>query len=114
MHLAVDNGETKMIEWCLKFGFNVTTRNKSEMNCMHIAARRGNYDVAVRILNVAAAEVKSLVNSEDSVKSTPLYLAAKFGNQNIMELLLDKYVNGVTSYTSCITNQYPHKCYLDT
>lgn len=82
----------------------MTTRNKSKMNCMHIAARRGNYDVAVRILNVAAAEAKSLVNSEDSVKSTPLYLAAKFGNQNIMELLLDKYVNGLTSYRTCLVS----------
>lgn len=104
MHLAVDNGETNMIEWCLKFGFKVTTKNKSEMNCMHIAARRGNYDVAVRILKVAAAEAKSLVNSEDSVKSTPLYLAAKFGNENIIELLLDKYVNGVTLYTTCLAS----------
>lgn len=62
------------------------------MNCMHIAARRGNYDIAVRILKIAAEGAKSLVNSEDSVKSTPLYLSAKFGNENVMELLLDKYV----------------------
>lgn len=78
---------------------------------MHIAARRGNYDVAVRILKVAAAEAKSLVNSQDSVKSTPLYLAAKFGNENIMELLLDKYAklkwSDYIHNTSCITNQYP-------
>lgn len=93
LHLAVDTAESDLIEWCFTLGFQVRTENCCKMNCMHIAARRGDYDIAVRILEVASAEdgdMNAFVNSPNSFRSTPLYMAAKFGNVKIMEFLLDK------------------------
>lgn len=64
------------------------------MNCMHIAARRGDYDVAVRILEQAKKDgdeiLRSFLDSPNSDRATPLYVCAKFGNAKVMELLLDK------------------------
>ena len=68
---------------------------------MHIAAARGDYDIAVRILKVATEkniDVEALVNSASTLRYTPLYMAAQTGNERIMEMLLDKYVN----YSSCL------------
>ena len=61
------------------------------MNCLHIAARRGDYDIAVHILRQGSAEgVDNIVNSQNSDHSTPLYMAAMFGNVKIIKLLLHK------------------------
>ena len=60
---------------------------------MHIAARRGDSGIAAIVLEKATLEGKdSIVNSLSSDRSTPLYIAAKFGHTRIMELLLNKYV----------------------
>ena len=68
-------------------------KNKSKINCMHIAARRGNLNIAMRIMEVAMKEgddMNLFVNSKSQLQKTPLYIAAKFGNFNIIKLLLDK------------------------
>lgn len=90
MHLAVDIANTELIKWCLAFGFKVQTSNNVRMNCMHIAARRGDNDIAVHILKQGSAEGVDIVNSHNSDYSTPLYMAAMFGNVKIMKLLFDQ------------------------
>jgi ankyrin repeat protein len=92
LHLAVDTAENDLIEWCLTFGFSIETENYQGMNCMHIAAARGDYNIAVKILEVATAEdidVESFVNSTSTHRSTPLYMASQSGNAKIMEILLE-------------------------
>ena len=92
--MAVDATNSSIVECCLLLGFNVFSRNNRRMNCMHIAAKRGDYDIAVCILEKAREEesesLSSFVNASSHDRSTPLYVAAKFGNMKIMELLLDK------------------------
>ena len=69
------------------------TENDQGMNCMHIAAARGDYDIAVKILEVAAKKgvtMVSFVNATSTHRSTPLYMAAQSGNDKIMKTLLDK------------------------
>ena len=94
MHLAVDNAEQELIKWCLDYGFTTRTCNNRGMNCMHIAARRGDYKIAVQILEQAREEDEDIMRSFAEVpncdRSTPLYIAAKFGNVKIMEMLLNK------------------------
>ena len=93
MNLAVDGAENELIEWCLTFGFSTQMVNTNKMNCMHIAARRGNLSIAMRILEVAKTEggnISKFVNSASHFRSTPLYIAAKFGNVEIIKFLLDK------------------------
>ena len=64
------------------------------MNCMHIAARRGDYSIAVQVLEQARKEndevLKSFIDFPNSDRATPLYMGAKFGNVKVMELLLEK------------------------
>ena len=88
MHLAVDIADSYLVTWCLEMGFQVQTCNKHQMNCLHIAAMRGNYDIAARILG--KAENATIVNSLNSDRSTPLYVAAMYGNVKIIKLLLHK------------------------
>jgi len=64
------------------------------MNSLHIAAKRGC--CAIAELLVAADEKKwrydlvEFINSEGPLQSTPLYIAAKFGNKEVVEWLLHK------------------------
>ena len=64
------------------------------MNCMHIAARRGDYDRAVSVLEQAKKDgeeiQRSFIDSPNSGRATPLYMCAKFGNAKVMELLIRK------------------------
>jgi ankyrin repeat protein len=105
LHLAVDEADNDLIGWCLAFGFRVRSKNNQQMNCMHIAARRGDYSVAVQVLEQARREedevLKSFIDCPNSDRATPLYMAAKFGNVKIMELLLD---NG--AYKDAKTNMH--------
>ena len=93
MHTAIDVGNSNIIEWCLSFGFKICSCNHRKMNCLHIAAK-GDYKIAARIIEQARGEVNedltSFVNSLSRDRSTPIYIAAKFGNPEIMELLLKK------------------------
>ena len=94
LHTAIDVGNSNIIEWCLSFGFKVCSCNHRKMNCLHIAAKR-DYNIATRIMEQAQRELKnedlpSFVNSLSRDRSTPIYIAAKFGNTKIMKLLLKK------------------------
>ena len=94
LHLAVDAADGLLVEWCFEFGFSVRLCNATRMNCMHTAARRGDYDVAVQVLKQAKKEggevLRSFIDLPNSVRATPLYMCAKFGNAKVMELLLEK------------------------
>lgn len=93
LHLAVDSDEFELVEWCLHLGFSTTMHNNTGMNSLHIAARRGNYDITSRLLQVERVGEENMaqfVNSRNKFRSTPLYSAAKFGNAKVVELLLDK------------------------
>ena len=51
--------------------------------------------MADKILKVATAKdinVKLLVNSASTLRYTPLYMAAQTGNEEIIKILLDKYI----------------------
>ncbi|CAI8040068.1 Transient receptor potential cation channel subfamily A member 1 homolog [Geodia barretti] len=93
LHLAVDAADGLLVEWCFEFGFSVRLCNATRMNCMHTAARRGDYDVAVQVLKQAKKEggevLRSFIDLPNSVRATPLYMCAKFGNAKVMELLLE-------------------------
>ena len=86
-----------MVEWCLCLGFNIRQKNSAGLSTLHLAARRGNYDIAVRILKAETEDgggnIERLVNSRNNNGSTPLYAASKAGNARLVELLLDKYVH---------------------
>lgn len=63
------------------------------MNCMHIAARRGDYSIAVLVLEQARQDgddIVKFIDAPNSNRATPLYLCAKFGSVKIMELLVEK------------------------
>ena len=68
-------------------------QNHTGMNSLHIAARRGSYDITTKLLKVervGGGNMGQFVNSRNQFYSTPLYTAAKFGNVKVLELLLDK------------------------
>ena len=94
IHLAVDAADRNLIEWCIEFGFSVRACNNTRMNCMHIAARRGDYEIAVCILEQAMKDgdemLKTFIDFPNSDRATPLYTSAKFGSVKVMELLLEK------------------------
>ena len=81
------------MRWCLRFDFGTREKNRMDMNSLHIAAKRGC--CAIAELLVAADNKKwydlvEFINSEGPFQSTPLYIAAKFGNKEVVEWLLNK------------------------
>ena len=93
--MAIATANRVIIERCLAFGFKVNTCNKQRMNCMHIAAKVGDYNIAVKVLEQGRSEVddgmsREFIDLSSHDRSTPLYLASEIGNERIMQLLLDK------------------------
>ena len=90
LHLAIDVGNSQLIRWCLDFGFKVHACNNFGTNCLHIAAKRGGYDIAQTILHRGREYEENIVNSRNCDHSTPLYMAAVFGKVEVITLLLDQ------------------------
>ena len=91
--MAVDSANMHVVEWCFEFGFKVNSCNIHKMNCMHVAARRGDYNITAKIIEQARKEevdLENFVNAPSSDRTTPFYIASKFGHMKIMELLLEK------------------------
>ena len=95
LHLAIDGEDREIMEWCLELGFSLRYRNKDGMNSLHVAAKRGSYEIVDRLIeHVRDLEnndsVIELLNLRNNFVATPLYLASKFNHTDVMRLLLER------------------------
>ena len=89
----MESAEVKVLEWCLHFGFNTWKENERGMNSLHVAAKTGcctRAELLIRAERDAGRDVEKFINSSNKFNSTPLYIAAKFGNKGAVEWFLDQ------------------------
>ncbi|UKZ57021.1 hypothetical protein TrVGV298_010871 [Trichoderma virens] len=79
LHEAALNGSAEIFETLCKRGCQ-KRRNKHGRAAIHVAAMRG--------LSAAIPHVGDYVNSKDSQKKAPLYLAVEFGHRDFVQQLL--------------------------
>ena len=94
LHLVVDAEETEVVEWCLEIGMDLRTQNNTGMNSLHVAARRGCVEIAEMLLENALGlgnDIRAFLDLRDNHRASPLYLAAKFNQCGMVELLLERY-----------------------
>lgn len=95
LHLLVDGEDIEGVQLCLLLGFNLHIGNNKGFNTLHVAARRGNVAIVNMLLDKEKAKGEetfhSFVNSHNHYFASPLYLAAKFGQAKVVELLIKRY-----------------------
>ncbi|MFV0948936.1 ankyrin repeat domain-containing protein [Wolbachia endosymbiont of Nasonia giraulti] len=86
LHLAIKEGNEKIVEALLNKGADVNLRDKSESTPLHLAIKKGNENIVKALLAVDRINV----DLQDKSESTPLCLAAEKGKMKIVEALLAK------------------------
>lgn len=87
LHFAAEGGAVAVMELLLRQGANVEDTNYFGETALHIAARKGELDVA-RTLVALLLEHGASVNISNSDGWTPLHNAASDGNVDIVKKLL--------------------------
>ena len=93
LHVAVESSDVEVLEWCLHFGFCTKAINGRKRNSLHVAASRGCYTRAELLITAekdAGYNVLKFINSSDQYGLSPLYIAAKFGNKEVVKYFLRK------------------------
>lgn len=93
LHIAVDSEESEVVDWCLELGFDLRARNKLGMNSLHVAARRGSIKIAQKLVvreQELGNSVQEFINLGNNYEATPLYLASKFNQSEMVKYLLEQ------------------------
>jgi ankyrin repeat protein len=83
--IAAYEGHTKMVEWMMKNGSDLDTRDYSALTPLMVAARAGRVEIVICILE---AHHKSL-NQKDRFGRTAFLLAAKQGHVSVLSALFN-------------------------
>ena len=86
MHLAVENGDVKMVQVLLGYNVNPSMQDDDSVAPIHIAAGQGYIDIA-RVLLHCDNSCKDLL---DSQCRSPLHYAARNNQVEMIELLISK------------------------
>jgi len=86
LHTAVNAEENsyEMIEFLLTKNFDVNVKNSRGMTPLHICAQYNKNEIAKYLINVGKADIEC----EDNDLNTPLIIAARYDNYDMIELLL--------------------------
>ena len=93
LHIAVDSEESDVVDWCLELGFDIRARNKLGMNSLHVAARRESVKIARKLVEKEQElghSVKEFIDLGNNYQATPLYLASKFNQCEVVKFLLEQ------------------------
>eukprot|EP00833_Pecoramyces_ruminatium_P004074 jgi/Orpsp1_1/1178106/evm.model.c7180000064062.1 len=82
-----------MIDILLKYGINPNVQDSNGWSALHIVARDNDYELAEYLIKKYKLD-KSIINKN---KDYPLHIASQFGNQDIIQLLLNDNINIDTS-----------------
>lgn len=85
LHYAVRYEYKNIIEYLLTQGWDINASNSSKETALHVAALRGQYDMAVYLLHKGAN-----VNAVDSVGQDPLKTAIMYGRLDVVRLFIEQ------------------------
>ncbi|XP_066924835.1 transient receptor potential cation channel subfamily A member 1-like isoform X2 [Clytia hemisphaerica] len=85
--LAVWKGQDEIVQFLIDKGASVYVKDLGDKNVLHLAIEEDNDDTLILLFNTPA---KRLINAPDKEFKTPLHYAAKVGNIEAIEMLLEK------------------------
>ena len=91
--IDITEADDDTVQWCIENGYDIKAINRTGFTPIHIAARRGFKEIAQMLLEKQkelGGDVGRYVNIRTTNQSTPLYLAAKFNQHHILDLLISK------------------------
>jgi len=88
-HLAAENGQIEALRYILASGANPTQLDKSGYTPLHRAAKAGKVDAVKALLDMHIISPRI----EGSFKKTPLHLAARYKQAEVIEILLAQGAN---------------------
>ena len=83
--LATEKGNHNVVRLLLDHKADAQVRDNSRKSLLHLAAANGHLEVSRILVLVCNADM----NSRDVLEDTPLLLASKSGNPDVVQLLLD-------------------------
>jgi ankyrin repeat protein len=86
LHLAATTGDIEIIQQLLNYGYDVNTRDNGGMTPFHRAVEKGKVTLAVVNLFLAQPDIDS--NRADSCGRTPMWLATRYGRDDVASRLL--------------------------
>lgn len=89
LHHAVSRNHSDIVKVLLQAGANSTLITQSGLDLIHIAAKSGNQ----ALINYLLTRDPSLLWLTDINGSTPLTIAIRYGQRNVVNNLLDKYLS---------------------
>ncbi|PVD23407.1 hypothetical protein C0Q70_16676 [Pomacea canaliculata] len=88
LHAAVNGGNLKAVEVCLKAGALVDCQQDDKTTPLHLAAAQGNLDMITLMFELQTANFSSALGAVDAMKMTPLHRAALFNHVQVVEFLI--------------------------
>ncbi|XP_041358307.1 transient receptor potential cation channel subfamily A member 1-like isoform X2 [Gigantopelta aegis] len=90
LHSAVNGGNIKAVEMCLKAGAPVNAQQDDQATPVHFACLQGNLDMLHLMYNSQPDKFEKAVHIADSCGMTPLHRAALFNHVAVVTYLLEK------------------------
>lgn len=85
--MAVWKGQNDILQFLIDKGANIFVKDMQDKNVLHVAIEEENDETLMLLFNTDA---KNLINKPDKEFQTPLAYAAKVGNIEAVEMLLEK------------------------
>ncbi len=87
LHLATENGHAEVVKLLLAANASVQRTDDEGCSALHLAALKGDVVVA-ELLLASGAHVYATTKPDPTPGKTPLFFAARFGHEAMIELLL--------------------------
>ncbi|KAL8612705.1 hypothetical protein ACOMHN_025356 [Nucella lapillus] len=90
LHAAVNGGNIKAVEVCLRAGAPVNAQQDDNSTPVHFAAAQGNLAMIQLMFSQQADNFVTALKATDTMDMTPLHRAAIFNHKAVVIFLLDK------------------------
>ena len=88
LHEACRHGHLDIIKILLDHGANILADNNDFETVLHIACKEGHSDVVEELLKPGRGDVKSMIDTRDHKRNTPIHCAVESGVLEVVKVLL--------------------------